>query len=214
MFTGIIQHIGTVVKTRPGQDSRRLTIKLGPIAQEASLGDSIAVDGACLTVASLHPPQAEMDVSAETLRRTTLGGLGAGSRVNLEPALRAGDRLGGHFVSGHVDGVGTIRRLEQQPGEWRLEVAVEPELTDQMIIKGSVAVDGISLTIAALRRDAFEVSVIPHTLQETTLRDAQPGTAVNIECDMIGRWVRKQVDSMGAGRQSGLTMEDLQEGGF
>jgi riboflavin synthase len=219
MFTGIIQHVGTVAGVRPGQDSRRLTIDLGPLAggpgaDGAALGDSIAVDGVCLTVAALDGPRAEMDVGAETLRRTTLGGLGTGSRVNLEPALRVGDRLGGHFVSGHVDGVGTINRLQEMPGEWRLEVAVEPELTDQMIMKGSVAVAGISLTIAALRPDAFEVSVIPHTLQETTLRDAQTGTPVNIECDMIGRWVRKHLGAAAPGASSSLSIQDLEEGGF
>jgi riboflavin synthase len=214
MFTGIIQHVGTVSHVRPGQDSRRLTIELGPIAQEASLGDSIAVDGACLTVAALKPPHAEMDVSAETLRLTTLGSLKTGSRVNLEPALRVGDRLGGHFMSGHVDGVGTIRRLEERPGEWRLEVGVDEALTNQMIMKGSVAVAGISLTIAALNADSFEVSVIPHTLQETTLSDLGAGDEVNIECDMIGRWVHKQLGSMQEQQSPGLTMEDLQEGGF
>ena len=214
MFTGIIQHVGTVSNVRPGQESRRLTIELGPLAEDASLGDSIAVDGACLTVAALHPPYAEMDVSAETLRRTTLGDLQTSSRVNLEPALRVGDRLGGHFVSGHVDGVGTISRLQQLPGEWRLEVAVDRELTGQMVMKGSVAVAGISLTIAALSEESFEVSVIPHTLQETTLSNAGAGDPVNIECDMIGRWVLKQLGGMDATDRPGLSMQDLEEQGF
>ena len=154
-------------------------------------------------------------MSAETLRLTTLGALREGSRVNLEPALQVNDRLGGHFVSGHVDGTGTIRGMERLPGEVRLEVDVPPNLTDMMIMKGSVAVDGVSLTIAALREGAFEVSLIPHTLGATTLQHKRSGERVNIECDMIGRWVRRLLGGESNGDvRRGLSVQDLEEQGF
>ena len=191
MFTGIIQQVGRVAAIRGGGQSRVLSIEAGALASRVSVGDSVCVDGVCLTAAALDGGRISFDVSAETLRLTTLGDVRTGAPVNLEPALQVGDRLGGHFVSGHADGTGVIRRLEQLPGEVRLEVEAPEPLTDLMILKGSVAVDGISLTIAALRA----------------------GDRVNIECDMIGRWVRKLL-----GRQEqapgALTISDLEAQGF
>jgi riboflavin synthase len=215
MFTGIIRHVGTVRAVGTGADSRTLTIDAGPLADETSVGDSISVNGACLTATRVEASTVACDVGAETLRLTTLGALRAGDAVNLELPLRVGDRLGGHFVSGHVDDVGTIRRLERLPGEARLEVEVDRRLSDQMITKGSVAVDGISLTIAALRPGAFEASIIPHTLAATTLIHKRPGDRVNVECDMMGRWVQRllpgtRVDLAG----ESLSISELEEQGF
>jgi len=214
MFTGIVQHVGRVVGIVRRGEARVLTVDAGPPAAQVAIGDSVSVNGACLTAVRIEGERVSFDVGAETVRLTTLGHVREGDPVNLELSLRVGDRLGGHFVSGHVDGVGTVRRLTEMPGEVRLEVEVAPGLTDQMIPKGSVAVEGISLTIAALRRGAFEVSVIPHTLAATTLAARRPGDAVNIECDMIGRWVRKLVQGAGEGTGPTLSRHDLEEQGF
>ena len=195
MFTGIIEKKGKIAALRPGTGSSvggvRLTIDLEELAEGTKLGDSIAVNGACLTVSALAGTVASFDVVPETLRRTALGGLAPGQPVNLERALRVGDRLGGHFVQGHVDGTGTIARRTRAGGQFILHVSVPHDLTDQMIEKGSVAVDGISLTIAALTDGSFAVAVIPHTLERTTLGDKPDGALVNIEADMIGKYVRK-----------------------
>jgi riboflavin synthase len=211
MFTGIIQAVGSVADVRGAAAARAIRVRSPDIAADAAVGQSVNVDGCCLTVTAVEGECLAFDVGAETLRLTTLGALGRGDRVNLEPALRIGDRLGGHFVQGHVDGVGTIRRKEALPGEVRLEVAVERRLSREMILKGSLAVDGISLTIAALRDDACEMSLIPHTIAATTLRDKGPGDRVNVECDLIGRWVRKLLSGEPA---AGLSVRDLEEQGF
>jgi len=212
MFTGIIQQVGRVLAVRGGGQARVLSIDAGPLARHVGIGDSVCIDGVCLTATALDGSRVDFDVSAETLRLTTLGTLKPGDGVNMEPALQVGDRLGGHFVSGHADGTGVIRRLERLPGEVRLEVEVPETLTDLMILKGSVAVDGISLTIAALRPCAFEVSIIPHTLAATTLEHKGAGDRVNIECDMVGRWVKKLL--RGAEPAGGMSIGDLQEQGF
>lgn len=212
MFTGIIQQVGRVLAVRSGGQALVLSIEVGPLARHVGVGDSVCIDGVCLTATALDGARVDFDVSAETLRLTTLGDLRPGDGVNLEPALQVGGRLGGHLVSGHADGTGTIRRLERLPGEVRLEVEVAGMLTDLMVPKGSVAVDGISLTIAALRPGAFEVSVIPHTLAATTLQQKATGDRVNIECDMIGRWVKKLLG--GAAPAGGLSVDKLEEQGF
>ena len=214
MFTGIIQHVGSVrAVARRGQE-RSLTIDCGDLAREVAVGDSICVDGTCLTATDVQPPDVRFDVGAETLRLTTLGQANEGTSVNLEPALRVGDRLGGHFVSGHVDGLGTVRRLAELPGEVRLAVEVPPALTDQMVMKGSVAVDGVSLTIATLERGVFEVSLVPHTLAQTTLLRRAPGARVNVECDLIGRWVRRLLGRDAPSEAGDLTIRELEEQGF
>lgn len=215
MFTGIIREVGTIRSVDRRPQSRVLTIEAAQLAQGAGVGDSVSVDGVCLTATRIEGTLVTLDVSAETLRLTTLGGLREGTLVNLEPALRVGDPLGGHFVSGHVDGVGTIRRKREPAGEVQLEVEVEPHLSEQMIIKGSVSVDGISLTIATLAPGGFEVSLIPHTLAATTMQHKGPGDRVNIECDMIGRWVRRILGVEGrSGPAQTLTARQLEEEGF
>lgn len=215
MFTGIIREIGVVRSLSRQAQSGMLVVDLADMANEVAPGDSVSVDGCCLTATEAHESLATFDVSAETLRLTTLGGLHEGDRVNLEPALRVGDRLGGHFVSGHVDGLGTILQNNALPGEVRLEVEVSTDLADAMVMKGSVAVDGTSLTIAALRATAFEVSLVPYTLKMTTLQYRRPGDRVNIECDMIGRWVKRLLgsDDVRSDRNQ-LSMQDLEEQGF
>jgi riboflavin synthase len=214
MFTGIIQHVGTVRAVARRGKARSLTIDCGPLADQVAVGDSVCVDGTCLTATDVRPPNARFDVGAETLRLTTLGQAAEGTPLNLEPALRVGGRLGGHFVSGHVDGLGTVQRLAELPGEVRLTVEVPPALTDQMVMKGSVAVDGIGLTIAALERGVFEVSLIPHTLAQTTLLRRAAGDHVNVECDLIGRWVRRLLGRDGPAERSDLTIRELEEQGF
>ena len=212
MFTGLVQVVATVRAVQHAGSSSVVSLVLAALAGEVAVGDSVMVDGACLTARAVRGEAAEFDVSAETLRRTTLGRLGAGDRVNVELAMRPTDRFGGHFVSGHVDGLGTVISNRRLPGETSLRVRTAPELAAMMIMKGSVAVDGVSLTIAGLEGDAFEVSLIPHTLAATTLERKVAGDAVNIECDMIGKWVRGFVEA--AQRRGGLTMEKLQEGGY
>jgi len=214
MFTGIIQHVGGVRAVARRSDARTLTIDSGHLAGQVAVGDSVCVDGTCLTATDVQPPNVRFDVGAETLRLTTLGQAREGIAVNLEPALRVGDRLGGHFVSGHVDGLGTVQRLAELPGEVRLVVEVPPTLTDQMVMKGSVAVDGVSLTIAALARGVFEVSLIPHTLAQTTLMHRKPGDRVNVECDLIGRWVRRLLARDAPADSGDLTIRELEEQGF
>lgn len=171
------------------------------------------VDGVCLTATSIEGNTGAFDVSSETLRLTTLHNLDRGSQVNVELAMTPRDRFGGHFVSGHVDGTGRILDKARRPGETRLRVGVSDALTNQMIMKGSVAVDGISLTVAGLSSGSFEVSLIPHTIEWTTLRTKNAGAEVNIECDMIGKWVKKLMHNA-EGQTDGLTMEQLRENGL
>jgi len=215
MFTGIIEGIGTVRQCRPDGRAARLAIDLGNLAEGVKAGDSVAVDGACLTAADIHGPVVEFDLSAETLARTTLGFLRSADKVNIERALRLGDRLGGHIVLGHVDVVGTIARMEQSPAQLTLVVAAPRELIAKLVYKGSVAVSGISLTVAELHESAFSVAIIPYTLRNTTLPHKTAGDKVNIELDIIGKYVERLLaphQAHGAGGD--LTERFLEEHGF
>ena len=191
MFTGIIEAIGTVRECRRKPGGAWAHIGAAPLAEGLRVGDSIAVDGACLTVTALKGDGFTCDLSAETLDRTTLGTLRAGSRVNLERPLCLGDRLGGHLVSGHVDAVGEVAgRTSQGDGEfWRFRFP--QDLAPLLVMKGSIAVDGISLTIAELSRDTFGVALIPHTLHHTTLGGKRAGDPVNLEADLLGKHVAR-----------------------
>jgi riboflavin synthase len=209
MFTGLIQNVAKVRAVQHRGSSSVIELELGALASEVKVGDSVAIDGACLTAVAVTGGSVSFDVSAETLRKTTLGDLRRGSEVNVELAMKPTDRFGGHFVSGHVDGTGVIAEKANRPGEVRLKVRTPRELTDMMVVKGSVAVDGISLTVAALSDGMFEVSLIPHTLAATTLKDKGAGARVNIECDMVGKWVQRLVKPKG-----GLTIEKLREEGY
>lgn len=208
MFTGIIEALCPVAELRRGA-VWRLAIDLGGLADDVKLGDSIAINGVCLTVAELGGTRAAFDAIGETIGRTALARLAQGDRVNVERSLRVGDRLGGHFVAGHVDGVGTLRAKEERPEQTVVRVAVGPELTRLMATKGSVAVDGISLTLVDVARDSFAVALIPHTLRETTLGFKAAGDPVNVEVDLLARYVAKML-----GRDAGLTEDLLHEHGF
>jgi riboflavin synthase len=215
VFTGIIEAIGTVrAFTRRGGEAR-VGIEVGPLAEGLRPGDSIAVDGACLTVTACKGDGFSCDLSAETLTRTTLGALRVGSRVNLERPLRLGDRLGGHLVTGHVDAVGEIvHRTAQGDGEFR-RFRFPSELTPLLVMKGSIAVDGISLTVAELGRDTFGVAVIPHTLRHTTLGGKRVGDPVNLEADLLGKHVARFLAARwGAAGREALTLAFLEEHGF
>jgi riboflavin synthase len=192
VFTGLIQTIGEVARAERRSDRLLLAIRPGrPI--DCAVGDSIAIDGVCLTATSVSAEGLEVLAGAETLRRTTLGRLRAGLRVNLEPALRAGDRLGGHFVQGHVDGVGTLADRRDRGANLEIDVRVPVELGRYLVEKGSVAVDGISLTINAVAGATFSIALIPHTVSETTLGDRRVGDPVNLEVDMIAKYIEKLV---------------------
>lgn len=188
MFTGIIEAIGSVrAVTRGESESARFTIE-SPF-DDLTLGASVCVSGVCLTVVRMDGGTFEVDVSAETLRRSTLGDLCAGDPVNLERSLRLGDRLGGHLVFGHVDGVGRVESITIEGGSWLFRFTAPESVARYLVEKGSVAVDGISLTVFACQRGEFTVALIPHTASVTTLGTAKPGSAVNLEADMIGKYV-------------------------
>ena len=188
MFTGLVREVGTVVSVT-GRETMRLEVKAPATA--AGLGDSVAIDGVCLTVVAVDGETLAFDAVPETLARTSLGGLAAGSRVNLEPALRAGEPLGGHYVQGHVDGVGTIRSVELEGDGKRLWFDAPMELLRYLVEKGSIAVQGASLTVAALDDAGFAVALVPHALEATTLGMLEPGDAVNLEADVIGKYVER-----------------------
>jgi len=210
MFTGLIEAICRVKSFRRSGVGAILTVDLGEIGGEIKVGESVAVNGACLTVAKLAGSLADFDISAETLAKTTLGGLTSSSQVNIERAMKAGERFGGHFVLGHIDGVATIKAVERREQFAEMKFVVSPELLGQMVAKGSVAVDGVSLTIVEMKETAFSVALIPQTLEKTTLGSAKVGGLVNIETDIIIKAVNKRLKSAG----SGLTIEKLKESGF
>jgi riboflavin synthase len=188
MFTGLVEAVGAIVECKPTSDGRRLRIG-SPLASELAAGDSLAVNGVCLTVILAEASEIHADVGPETLRVTTLGSLARGTLVNLERPLRADGRLGGHFVQGHVDGVGHIEDVRPASEFHWMTVSFPPELAPYIVHKGSIAVDGISLTVAGLGEDRFDVQLVPFTLEHTNLRRAQQRDRVNLECDMVGKYV-------------------------
>jgi riboflavin synthase len=194
MFTGIVETIGIIEGVEPGDDLTRLVVGAESIADGMKLGDSVAVNGGCLTVTSIRDGRFAFEAIPETMERTSLGDLKVGARVNLERAMRAGDRLDGHIVQGHVDGVGTVRQVIQDGNDVRLQIDCDPELADCVVEKGSIAVDGVSLTVAALLPSGFEVALIPHTLEVTTLSDRQPHDRVNLEVDVLGKYVKRYLE--------------------
>lgn len=193
MFTGLVATTGTVRSLTAVDGAARLTVSTPALRDVAVAGASIAVDGVCLTVAEPMADGFVADVMPETLRRTTLGELSPGERVNLEPALRAGDPLGGHIVQGHVDGVGRVERRRPGPRWDEVTIAIDPALARYVAEKGSIAVDGVSLTVSAVTDDAFAVSLIPTTLAATTLGGLAPGDPVNIEVDVIAKYVERLI---------------------
>ena len=191
MFTGLVREVGTVASLEGGVDGVRIEIDAPETARGAALGDSIAIDGVCLTVVAAADGRFAFDAVPETLDRTALGTLEPGSRVNLEPALRAGDALGGHYVQGHVDGVGTVRSVEPEGDGSRIWFDAPPELLRYLVEKGSIAVQGTSLTVAGVDDAGFAVALIPHTLGATTLGALAPGARVNLEADVLAKYVEK-----------------------
>jgi riboflavin synthase len=187
VFTGLVQEVGTVI----GLEGGRLTIGAAQTAGRVAIGDSVSVDGVCLTVVACDESSLSFDAVPETLARTALRALTAGAPVNLEAALRAGDALGGHYVQGHVDGVGTVRSVEPEGDGTRVAFHAPPELLRYVVEKGSIAVQGTSLTVAAVDEDGFEVALIPHTLEATTLDALEPGDRVNLETDVLAKYVEK-----------------------
>lgn len=208
MFTGLVQALGEIVAAAPRGGARELAVR-GPWT-DYEVGESIACDGVCLTVERAEGPVFRVALGEETLRRTTLGGRGAGHRLHLERALRAGDRLGGHLVSGHVDGVGTVVVSEGTPDFWRLGVSLPDGLERYVAEKGSIGVEGVSLTVNAVDGVRFEVGLVPHTLAVTRLGGLCVGDLVNVEVDVLARYVERLL-GLGAG---GLTRERLQRAGF
>lgn len=187
MFTGIIEHVGHLVRLERVPQGARLSVDVGPLFDGLRLGDSVAVDGMCLTATKLSDGLFHADVSSETLEKTTVSGWQTGRRLNLERALKVGDRLGGHLVSGHIDGVG--RLLQKTPVGSGWEFTFLRPKTVRVVAKGSIAIDGVSLTVAKCRGQRLSVAVIPHTLAGTTLAEKRPGDPVNLEEDPIGKWV-------------------------
>jgi riboflavin synthase len=194
VFTGIIRERGSVALVAGDGDVRHLRIEAPATASQLEIGDSVSVDGCCLTATEVADGHFAVTAVPETIGRTTLGGLGQGDEVNLETATRAGEPLGGHYVQGHVDGVGRVESVEPEEEGARMRISAAPELLRYCVEKGSVAVGGVSLTVAALHDGAFEVALVPHTLEQTTLGRAQPGDAFNIEVDILAKYVEKLVD--------------------
>lgn len=194
MFTGLVEATGNVISLESKGEQARLTLDL-PFASELKPGDSVAINGCCLTVADLASTGTSFDLLAQTLRVTSLGGLTAGSTVNLERAMMVGDRFGGHFVQGHVDGTGKITRLEPSGQDHIVGVSLPPDIHRLCVDKGSLAIDGISLTIAELKADEAVFWITPHTWEHTHLHAAQPGQTVNLETDMLAKYVDKLVSA-------------------
>jgi riboflavin synthase len=196
MFTGLVETVGEILSRE--RQAGGVTLRIGsPLGRELSGGESLAVNGVCLTVARLDGEQIEANVGPETLRVTTLGDLAPGSRVNLERPLRADGRFGGHFVQGHTDAVGRIEQLRPDVDFCWLTVSFPAELSPFIVQKGSIAVDGISLTVASLAVDRFEVQLVPYTLEHTNLKAAQAGDRVNLECDIVGKYVARACQFLG-----------------
>lgn len=217
MFTGIIEEIGTVRRIERGAAGARLTINAKTVLEGTKLGDSIATNGVCLTVVSLTADSFSADVMAESLRRSSLGALQTGSPVNLERAMPLNGRFGGHIVSGHIDGTGTVASQKREDNAVWVTVRAPTSLLRYIVEKGSIAIDGVSLTVAAVDETGFSVSIIPHTGAQTILLDKKPGETVNLECDVIGKYVEKLLTPYGKDEstpKSNITMEFLARNGF
>lgn len=217
MFTGIIEEIGIIQKIIKGEKSSVISIKASKILEETILGDSICVNGVCLTVTKMTKDTFEADVMAETLRKSNIGKLSIGSKVNLERALKLEGRFGGHIVSGHIDGVGEIISLIKEDNATWVTVKTSKDILKYIVMKGSIAIDGISLTVAYIDNEAFKVSIIPHTGGETTLLHKKNGETVNLECDVIGKYIEKFMrlkEESGQIKKQLLDETFLRENGF
>ncbi|MFI5058787.1 MAG: riboflavin synthase [Candidatus Acidiferrales bacterium] len=216
MFTGIIEHVGTNESLSSGRNSGRISIHAPSVAASLVVSNSIAVNGCCLTVVSRDKERFSADLSGETLARTSFRELKPGARVNLEQPLTAGKEFGGHFVLGHVDGVGRVTHLTAEGENWWLGVQVPEDFARYIVPKGSITIDGISLTVARWRDRITEIAVIPYTYEHTNLRDRKPGDAVNLEGDVLGKYVERYLEARDGARSasSPLTLARLREEGF
>ena len=210
MFTGIVEEMGTVRRLNQSPNRCELELSASKVLEGTQIGDSIAVNGVCLTVIRLGEEHFPADVMPETLRRSNLGQLKPGSKVNLERAMAANGRFGGHIVAGHIDGTGKILAMQPEGNAVLVTISATPELLRYVVEKGSIAIDGISLTVAKVSHTDFTVSLIPHTGEETTLLKHRPGEIVNLETDIIGKYVEKLMQP----KSGGVTMELLQQNGF
>ncbi len=213
MFTGLIEAVCTVMSVRRSESTMLLSVDLGKLANDGKIGDSIAINGVCLTIAGLEGSIATFELSGETLARSTLDKLKPSSQVNVERAIKAADRFGGHFVQGHIDGTATIKAIDKRGQFADMKFAAEPGILNAMVVKGSVAVDGISLTIASIDQNSFTVALIPETLNKTTLSKVKISDEVNIETDIIVKTIKTQLEKILPQKQS-LTAEKLRELGF
>ena len=193
MFTGIVRELGVVVEVGEAGGGRALVVEAPATAARVSIGDSVAIGGCCLTATRIDAGRITFHAVPETIARTTLGALGAGERVNVEPALRAGEELGGHYVQGHVDAVGRIQSVEAEGEGFRVFVEAPDAVLRYCVEKGSITIDGVSLTVAEIASDAFGVVLIPHTLEATTLSALRPGLAVNLEADVLAKYVERLI---------------------
>lgn len=215
MFTGIVEEIGTVERIRRGRHSAVLTVRAEVVLEDTRIGDSIAVNGICLTVTAMSGRSFSADVMHETLDRSALAGLSPGAPVNLERAMPANGRFGGHMVAGHVDGVGRILRIRRDDTALWYTVAAEPELLRYVVEKGSIAIDGISLTVAKVTGRDFSISAIPHTAAHTSLARRREGDLVNLETDIVGKYVEKLLSPVpGQGEGNAITRDFLSRYGF
>ena len=217
MFTGIVEEMGVIKSIKKGANSAVLEISASVVLEDIHLGDSIAVNGVCLTATAFSPTHFSADVMHETLNRSSLAGLRPGSRVNLERAMAANGRFGGHIVAGHVDGVGTVLRTWKDDNAIWYTIGAEPGVLRYVVEKGSITIDGISLTVAEVTDTSFSISAIPHTVAVTVLQDRKAGDIVNLETDIIGKYVEKLLTPQGSApsaSSSGITREFLTQYGF
>ena len=220
MFTGIVEEMGVIRGIRKNRESAVVSVKAAKVLEDLKIGDSVAVNGVCLTVVEFFLGGFGADVMHETLDRSTLGSLKPGSRVNLERAMAADGRFGGHIVAGHVDGRGTVRKIERDDNALWYTIGTGREILRYVVEKGSIAIDGISLTVAKVSEESFQVSVIPHTARKTVLQDRKPGDQVNLETDVIGKYVERfltfpaETDKKENMAGEGITMEMLRKYGF
>ena len=216
MFTGIIEEVGTVRRVLSGGTAGEISIRAAAVLEGTHIGDSIAVNGVCLTVTGMTGDGFTADVMPETLRRTNLGRLNSDSRVNLERAMAAGGRFGGHIVSGHIDGVGTIRSMRREENAVWVTIAAPTPILRLIVEKGSIAIDGVSLTVAEVTSESFSVSIIPHTGAQTILLSKRPGEQVNLENDVVGKYVQRLLEpyQTETPKSGGITEEFLMQYGF
>jgi riboflavin synthase len=217
MFTGIIEEVGTLQEFNLGNGFGLMEIKCSSVLEETKIGDSIATNGVCLTVKEMSSHSFKAEVMGETLAKSNLGNLKVGDKLNLERALRLSDRLGGHIVSGHIDGVGRIISIkEEKDGTW-FSISAPKEVLKYIIYKGSIGIDGISLTVAYVDEEVFKVSVIPHTLDNTILPEKKINSIVNLECDLVGKYIEKLFGGKNADQKTekeDITLDFLKNNGF